>query len=82
MYEIIFTERAFKDIQNFDNSLKKRIGKKLQQYAVDPQYYAKALINSKLGSYRFRIGDYRIIFDIDDNKIVVLRIGLRKDIYL
>jgi len=34
-----------------------------------------------LGSYRLRIGDYRVIFDIIGNDIVVLRIGHRKEIY-
>ena len=31
-------------------------------------------------SYRFRIGDYRVVFDIDDNNVVILRIGHRKSI--
>lgn len=43
--------------------------------------YAVKLTNSKIGTYRFRIGNYRIIFDIEDDNIVVLRIGLRGSIY-
>ncbi|MBC8526038.1 MAG: type II toxin-antitoxin system RelE/ParE family toxin [Candidatus Cloacimonetes bacterium] len=35
----------------------------------------------KLGSYRFRIGNYRVIFDIDEDKLVILRVGHRKNIY-
>ncbi|MEA3506785.1 MAG: type II toxin-antitoxin system RelE/ParE family toxin [Elusimicrobiota bacterium] len=34
-----------------------------------------------MGTYRYRIGDYRIIFDIEDKKAVVLRIMYRKDVY-
>jgi mRNA interferase RelE/StbE len=34
-----------------------------------------------LGEYRFRIGDYRVIFDIEGNEIVVLRVGHRREIY-
>ncbi len=37
--------------------------------------------NQKIGSYRFRVGDYRVIFDIDNGNIVVSRIGHRKSIY-
>jgi mRNA interferase RelE/StbE len=37
--------------------------------------YAEKLTDPKLGTFRFRIGDYRIIFDIEDNEIVVVRIG-------
>jgi len=39
------------------------------------------LTDDRLGSYRFRIGDYRVIFDIEGDEIVVLRVGHRKDIY-
>ena len=43
--------------------------------------YAIKLSNKNIGSYRFRIGDYRIIFDIDGNDIVILKIGHRREIY-
>jgi mRNA interferase RelE/StbE len=80
-YEIIFTERAIKDLKKLSADIKNRIAAKLTEYSEKPFQYAKKLISPKIGSYRFRVGDYRIIFDIDDNKIVVLRIGHRKDIY-
>lgn len=34
-----------------------------------------------MGAYRFRIGDYRIIFNIEGENIVILRVGHRKSIY-
>jgi mRNA interferase RelE/StbE len=43
--------------------------------------YSETLRDAKLGTYRFRIGDYRVIFDIEGTDIVVLRVGHRKDIY-
>jgi mRNA interferase RelE/StbE len=39
------------------------------------------MVDLSLGTYRFRIGDYRIIFDIEDEEIVILRVGHRKEIY-
>ena len=81
VYEIILTDRAIKDLEHVDIQEKQRIAQKLQQYAHDPKRYARKLINSRLGNYRFRIGDYRIVFDIEDDQSVILRIGLRKDIY-
>jgi len=39
------------------------------------------LINPEFGTYRFRIGDYRVIFDIEDDQIIVLRIGHRREVY-
>jgi len=63
------------------NKIKDRIGKTLLRYKVDPLRNAERLTNSSLGSYRFRVGDYRIVFDIEKDKIVVLRVGHRRDIY-
>lgn len=61
--------------------MKNRIDRKLQKYAENPLIYARKLIDPIIGTYRFRLEKYRVIFDIDDKKIVVLRIGHRKDIY-
>jgi mRNA interferase RelE/StbE len=80
-YKLVYTHRAFKGIRGFEEIVKKRIGKALERYSENPLKYASRLIDSKLGMYRFRIGDYRVIFDIEDDKIIVLRVGHRKDIY-
>ncbi len=61
--------------------MQKRIAAKLKEYAREPLRYAKKLISPKMGAYRFRIGDYRVIFDIEGENIVILRVGHRKSIY-
>jgi mRNA interferase RelE/StbE len=82
MYRIVFTQRALKDWENFDKeAAQDRIVAKLKEYAKEPFRYARKLIHPKIGTYRFRIGDYRIIFDIDNDNIVILRIGHRRSIY-
>jgi mRNA interferase RelE/StbE len=81
MYKILITDRASKDIEKLDISIKKRIGERLKSFSANPLHYAKKLINPKIGSYRFRIGDYRVIFDIVDDSIVILRVGHRSSIY-
>jgi mRNA interferase RelE/StbE len=80
-YDLVYTQRAIRDIEKLDPKIKKRLGKVLLRYKEEPLRYAERLSDSKLGTYRFRIGDYRIIFDIEDNEIVVLRVGHRKEIY-
>jgi mRNA interferase RelE/StbE len=75
------TNRAVKDLKNINKTTKKRIGAKLQDFSEEPLKYARKLSDPRIGSYRFKIGDYRIIFDIDDDNIVILRIGHRKNIY-
>lgn len=49
MYELIYTARAVRDIQNLDETIKKRIGKSLIRYQKDPLKYAEKLTNSPLG---------------------------------
>jgi mRNA interferase RelE/StbE len=80
-YELVYTRRAVKDIQKLDSEAKGRIGKTLLRYRDSPLIYAEKLTDSQLGTYRFRIGDYRVIFDIEGDEIVVLRVGHRREIY-
>jgi mRNA interferase RelE/StbE len=70
-----------RDIDRLDSGVKNRIGTTLLRFKDNPLQYAERLTNSALGGYRFRIGDYRVIFDIEGNDIVVLRAGHRKEIY-
>ena len=80
-YRLVYTHRAIRDIRRLEPAVKKRIGKTLLRYEEDPLKYAIRLTESKLGTYRFRIGDYRAIFDLEGDEIVVLRVGHRRDIY-
>ena len=80
-YTLVYTRRATRDIQKLEGKIKKRIGDTLRRYSEDPFKYASKITDARLGSYRFRIGEYRIIFDLEGNKIVVLRVGHRRDIY-
>ena len=81
MYRIILTKKAIKDLEKLEDNIKMRIGEKLKFLSDNPYLYAKKLTNPEIGTYRFRIGDYRVIFDINENDIVILRIGHRKEIY-
>jgi len=53
----------------------------LLRFRDKPLDYAERLANSELGAHPFRSGDYRVIFVIESNDIVVLRTGDRKKIY-
>lgn len=60
-----------------------RLLKKLAFYVNtgNPLKYADKLRDKRLGEYRFRINEYRIIFDMQDGIILVLKVRHRKDIY-
>lgn len=83
MYTWEFTTEATKDFKKLTAEIQKRIVKKLDYFIASgqPLKFADSLINYEIGQYRFRVGDYRITFDTEGEKIVVLAIGHRKDIY-
>ena len=80
-YDLIYTRRAVKDIEQLDPAVKDRIGKTLLRYQENPLAHAERLTDPALGGFRFRIGDYRIIFDIEGKEVVILRVGHRRELY-
>lgn len=81
LYEIIYTRRAVKDLSKLDSETTERIREALERYVKTPLDYAKKMVDPALGTYRFRIGEYRVIFDFEGDKLVILRIGHRREIY-
>ena len=80
-FKIVYTKTAVKDIKKLDNITKKKIKNKIELFISNPLGYAKKLTDLRIGEYRWRIGNYRVVFDIDNLTIVVLRIRHRKEIY-
>ncbi len=80
---MVFSKTACKDIDKLDKLTKQRIAKKLEYFLGQDNTlsFAKQLIDSKLGTYRFRVGHYRVVFDIEGDTIEVLAIKHRKDVY-
>ncbi len=81
MYEVVCTKRSISDMEKLDEATRLKIVRKLKEYANSPLQFARKLSNPRLGSYRFRIGDFRAVFDLVGEKVVILRVGNRKDIY-
>jgi len=80
-FKLIYTKTAFNDIRKLDYIARKRIKKKIEEFSNNPIIHAKKLVDSVIGEYRWRVGNYRIVFDIDKDKIIILRVGHRKEIY-
>ena len=80
-YQALYTKSAFKDIRQLDVVTKKGLKKKIEEYLKSSLLYAKKLIYTSLGEYRWRIGNYRVVFDLKKNNVVILKIGHRKEIY-
>ena len=80
-YTLVFTRRAARDLEALEPNTRRRIGKALERYRDEPLRHARPMAHPSLGGYRFRVGDYRIIFDMEGEEIVVLRVGHRSRIY-
>jgi mRNA interferase RelE/StbE len=80
-YRLVYTQKAFKDLKNLDPQVRQRIGQSLKRLENDPLKFARKLTDPRIGSYSFRIGEYRVVFDVEGEEIVVLRVGHRREIY-
>ena len=84
---VILTDEAKSQLKKLDGGAQKRITKKLQEYSrlPNPLVYAKPMKEQYNGYYRFRVSNYRAIFDYTETGelviIEIIRIGHRKDIY-
>ncbi|GIW65430.1 MAG: translation repressor RelE [Candidatus Parcubacteria bacterium] len=79
-----FKPSALKDLQKLPKQIQKRILEKLDFYVSSPNplKFDEKLQSKDLGDYRYRVGDYRIIFDFDDKlkALIILKVGHRKDV--
>lgn len=86
-FDIEFDPASLSDLKKIDRPIQQRlIGFLKQRVATleNPRDLGEALAGAKLGSYwKYRVGDWRIICDIQDRRIVVrvLRIGNRREVY-
>lgn len=86
MYRVEFTASALKALKKMDRyTAAMLVGwiRKNLEGCSDPRERGKGLTANRSGQWRYRIGDYRLITEIQDEKITVLvvQIGHRKDIY-
>lgn len=86
IYKVEFTEKARKFLKKIDKQTAKLITawiRKNLENCENPRLLGKGLTSNRSGQWRYRIGDYRLLAEIQENKIVILilEIGHRSDIY-
>ncbi len=85
-YSVQYSKQAIKELKKLDRFTRQMIyswiDKNLSN-CEDPRQHGKALTANRKGQWRYRIGDYRLICDIQDDKLVILAltVGHRRDIY-
>ncbi|MBE2180221.1 MAG: type II toxin-antitoxin system RelE/ParE family toxin [Chthoniobacterales bacterium] len=82
-YRIEFTRSAEKDLRKIDRSRVAAILRKVEQLELNPRPDGSKKLAGADRTYRIRIGDYRVVYEIEDDVLVVLviRVGHRKDVY-
>ncbi len=81
MHKIFFHQKAKTAFEKLEAQVQKRIRNKIAELRQFPEERGKHLKSSNF--WRIRIGDYRVIYEIDnkEQKVVVLFIGRRKNVY-
>lgn len=80
-YNIEFTTAAAREFRKLPPEVQARIGKAIDKLGKDPRPDGVKKLSD--GTYRIRVGDYRVLYHVHDNDllIIVVRIGNRKDVY-
>ncbi len=81
MYEIIFSEKAKRQLEKLEKSVQERIISALERIKMRPEAFVTKLVGD--AAFKFRVGDYRLLMDIDQGKLLILiiKVGHRKNVY-
>lgn len=82
-YKIVPTPKFAKNFKKLDPFVRKQIKSYLNRVTDNPRAKGKALVANRTGQWRYRIGAYRVIVNIQDNELIIiaLEVGHRRDIY-
>jgi mRNA interferase RelE/StbE len=82
-YRVTLAPAAARQLRKLDPQVRRRIQAALELLATEPRPPAATQLVGGAGEWRIRTGDYRVIYEIHDDHLVVLvlRVGHRRDIY-
>lgn len=80
-YDVLFSDLALKQLRKLDQEIRQRIIATIERIRIRPDEYVRKLVGDD--GYRLRVGNYRVILDVDKEKLIilVLRIGHRRNVY-
>ena len=84
MYEIVFTKAAKKQLKKIPKQDQQKISTRIQDLSTNPRPEGMKALQGKLAQfYRVRSGNYRVMYSIEDEKLIVLvvKIAHRKVVY-
>lgn len=85
IWRINWTDDARRELRKLDKQTQERILQYMRKRAAsdNPRQFGAGLTANLSGCWRYRVGDYRVICDLNDDivTVLVLRVGHRKDVY-
>lgn len=82
MFEIIYHPDVQKDLTHISSEIKQRIRKTIEsKLTLAPHEFGETLRRTLKGYWKLRVGDYRVIYKIEGNTVIIFRIGHRREIY-
>ena len=82
-YKILFTRSAEKELRRISPPFLRKITEKIYHLRIDPRPSGIEMLKGEDRHFRFRQGDYRVIYEVDDakNVVTVIKIGHRSEVY-
>ena len=82
-YGVRYTAAAKKDISRLNRVVRRRLQAKLEFFyaSADPLLFAQRLTKPADAQYRWRVGDYRVLFDVSGKTVTILRVQHRGEVY-
>ncbi len=85
-YTVEYTAQAVKELKKLDRHTRALIIGWIEKNLIgceNPRQHGKGLTANRSGQWRYRVGDYRLLAEIQDNKIVILilSVGHRSEVY-
>lgn len=83
IYEVALAPAAAQQLRKFDPQVRRRVQAAIELLATEPRPPAATRLVGGAGEWRVRTGDYRIVYEIEDERllVLVLSVGHRREIY-
>jgi len=83
MYKVIIKKSAIKELENITKTYRLKIIQKIDDLASDPRPQGVRKLENSTNNYRIRVGNYRIIYSIEDQNLLVevIKVADRKEAY-
>ena len=82
-YQIEFSRQADRQFRNLPSQIQQRLKSLIDSLAATPRPYGSEKLSGTDQLYRLRVGDYRIVYTVEDDRLLVLvvKVGHRREVY-